>query len=115
VGEGAIGIVLSGTGSDGSRGIRAIHDAGGLVLVQSLETAKFDGMPKSAVETGIADFVLPVDEMPSALMRYIRHPLADGSDRAVAADSLRETAMDRSISATTNRIRWPGGPSGGSC
>ena len=48
VGEGAIGIVLSGTGSDGSRGIRAIHDAGGLILVQSAETAKFDGMPKSA-------------------------------------------------------------------
>ena len=61
VGEGAIGIVLSGTGSDGSRGIRAIHDAGGLVLVQSAETAKFDGMPKSAVETGVADFVLPVE------------------------------------------------------
>ena len=47
-GERAVGIVLSGTGSDGSRGIRAIHDAGGLVIAQSEDTAKFDGMPRSA-------------------------------------------------------------------
>ena len=94
VGEGAIGIVLSGTGSDGSRGIRAIHDAGGLVLVQSAETAKFDGMPKSAVETGVADFVLAVDEMPGTLLRCIHHPAAEGADRPPIADSVRETAMD---------------------
>lgn len=94
VGEGAIGIVLSGTGSDGSRGIRAIHDAGGLVLVQTVETAKFDGMPKSAVETGVADFVLPVAEMPGTLLRYICHPLADPIDRLRTADSARETAME---------------------
>ena len=94
VGEGAIGIILSGTGSDGSRGIRAIHDAGGLVLVQSLETAKFDGMPKCAVETGVADFVLPVDEMPATLLRCIHHPAAEGIDRPLIADSVRETPMD---------------------
>ena len=94
VGEGAIGIVLSGTGSDGSRGIRAIHDAGGLILVQSAETAKFDGMPKSAVETGVADFVLPVSEMPGTLLHCIHHPAAEGTDRPQVADSVRETAME---------------------
>src|SRR5687768_5209838 len=55
----SVAIVLSGTGSDGSRGVRAIHEAGGLVIVQSEITAKFDGMPRSAIETGVADFVLP--------------------------------------------------------
>ena len=93
-GECAIAIVLSGTGSDGSRGVRAIHDAGGLVLVQSVETAKFDGMPKSAVETGVADFVLPVEDMPSALLRYIHHPQAEGSNGLRVAGLVRETSMD---------------------
>ena len=64
-GESAIGVVLSGTGSDGSRGIRAIHDAGGLVLVQSIETAKFDGMPKSAWKPAWSISSLPVEEMPA--------------------------------------------------
>lgn len=95
LGEGAIGIILSGTGSDGSRGIRAIHDAGGLVLVQSVDTAKFDGMPKSAVETGVADFVLPVQEMPATLMRYICHPLAEGMYPAARSVAERETAMEK--------------------
>ena len=94
-GEAAIGIILSGTGSDGSRGIRAIHDAGGLVLVQSIETAKFDGMPKSAVETGVADFVLPVQDMPATLMRYISHPSAEGVHRSPEDAAVRETAMER--------------------
>ncbi len=66
-GERAVGIILSGTGSDGSRGIRAIHDAGGLVIAQSEDTAKFDGMPRSAVETGVVDLVLPTVGMAKAL------------------------------------------------
>lgn len=74
-GERAVGIILSGTGSDGSRGIRAIHDAGGLVIAQSEDTAKFDGMPRSAVETGVVDLVLPPVEMAKALLDYIQHPL----------------------------------------
>ena len=54
----AIAVVLSGGGSDGSRGIRAIHDAGGLVVVQDTESAQFDGMPKTARDAGVADWVL---------------------------------------------------------
>src|SRR5687767_8485342 len=53
-----VAIVLSGGGSDGSRGIRAVHEAGGLVLLQDAETAQFDGMPRAAREVGVADFVL---------------------------------------------------------
>jgi two-component system CheB/CheR fusion protein len=78
-GSRAIGIVLSGTGSDGSRGIRAIHEAGGLVIVQSEESSKFDGMPRSAIETGIVDFVLTPEEMPQTLINYVRHPLGGAS------------------------------------
>jgi chemotaxis response regulator CheB len=63
-GSRAIGVILSGTGSDGSRGICEIHDAGGLVLVQDPDSAKFDGMPKSAVETGVVDAICRPIEMP---------------------------------------------------
>lgn len=76
VGRDAIAIVLSGTGSDGSRGVREVHEAGGLVIVQSEESAKFDGMPKNAIETGVADLQLRPAEIPAALLRYIQHPIA---------------------------------------
>lgn len=75
VGSRAVGIVLSGTGSDGSRGIRAIHEAGGLVIAQSEETSKFDGMPRSAVETGMVDFVLPPEEIPQTLIKFSQQSL----------------------------------------
>ncbi|MDX2035501.1 MAG: chemotaxis protein CheB [Isosphaeraceae bacterium] len=74
MGNKSVAIVLSGTGSDGSRGIRDIHAAGGLVLAQSVETAKFDGMPRSAIETGLVDYSLPPDEMPEILVRYVNRP-----------------------------------------
>ncbi len=68
--EKAVAIILSGTGSDGSRGIKSIHDAGGLVIVQNEESAKFDGMPKSAIATSFADLVVPPFEMPDILVMY---------------------------------------------
>jgi two-component system, chemotaxis family, CheB/CheR fusion protein len=71
-GRRAIAVVLSGTGSDGSRGIRDIHEAGGLVIAQSDETAKFDGMPKSARDTGVVDFVLSPEEIPETILEYQR-------------------------------------------
>lgn len=79
--EKAIGVILSGTGSDGVRGIRAIKEAGGMVMVQSEESAKFDGMPRAAISTGLADFILPPDEMPAKLLSFARHPYAAKVDR----------------------------------
>lgn len=76
-GERAIGIILSGTGSDGSRGICDIHEAGGLVLAQNEETAKFDGMPRSAQNTGIVDCMLPPEKMPEAIVKFRTRPLAE--------------------------------------
>lgn len=67
-GESAIGIVLSGTGTDGTLGLRAILGAGGISLVQAPETAKFNGMPNSAIQAGYATYVLAPADMPIALM-----------------------------------------------
>jgi two-component system CheB/CheR fusion protein len=68
--ERAIGVILSGTGSDGTLGVRAIKDAGGMVMVQNPESTEFDGMPKSAMATGLADYELPPAEMPAQLISY---------------------------------------------
>ncbi|MET0795620.1 MAG: chemotaxis protein CheB [Polyangiaceae bacterium] len=67
----AIAVVLSGGGSDGSRGIRAVHEAGGLVVIQDVESAQFDGMPKTAREAGVADYVLPPQDMPGVLVEHV--------------------------------------------
>ncbi|MCM4157079.1 chemotaxis protein CheB [Gramella sp. AN32] len=72
--ERAIGIILSGTGSDGTRGIRAIKEKDGMVMVQEPTEAKFDGMPKSAINTGLVDYVLPVEEMGPELQNFISAP-----------------------------------------
>ncbi len=69
----AIGIVLSGTGSDVTAGIRAIKAEGGIALVQKLESAEYDGMPRSVIATGLADFILPPAEMPKQLISYVSH------------------------------------------
>ena len=71
--ENAIGIVLSGTGSDGTLGVRAIKDAGGMVIAQSTSSSEFDGMPRSAIATGLVDYQLPPSEMPEQLMAYAGH------------------------------------------
>lgn len=75
-GEKSIGIILSGTGSDGSRGIRAIKESGGMVMVQSETSARFDGMPRSAIATGLADFILSPEDMPQQLLAFIKYPYA---------------------------------------
>jgi len=71
--ERAIGIVLSGTGSEGTLGIRAIKGEGGMVMVQDPVTAKYDGMPRSAIATGLVDYVLSPDKMPDRLLAYVTH------------------------------------------
>jgi len=70
----SIAIVLSGTGTDGSLGIKDVQEAGGLVLAQSIDTARFDGMPKSAVNTGFVDASVAPEDMPAILLEYIANP-----------------------------------------
>ncbi len=71
--EHAIGIVMSGTGSDGTQGLRAIKSEGGLTIAQDPGSAEYDGMPLSAIETGIVDHVLAPGDMPARLIAYVRH------------------------------------------
>ncbi|MDT0677501.1 chemotaxis protein CheB [Autumnicola musiva] len=70
----AIAIILSGTGTDGTRGLKAIKEKDGMVMVQDPEEAKFDGMPKSAINTGLVDYILPIDEMGQELQNFINAP-----------------------------------------
>ncbi|MFZ0489339.1 MAG: chemotaxis protein CheB [Salegentibacter sp.] len=72
--EQAIGIILSGTGSDGTRGARAIKENDGMIMVQDPEQSKFDGMPQSAINTGLVDYVLPSDDMASELQNFLTAP-----------------------------------------
>jgi two-component system CheB/CheR fusion protein len=92
MGRRAVGIVLSGAGSDGSRGIRDIHEAGGLVLCQTPETARFQSMPMAARQSNVVDQFLKPDEMPHALQQYSRDPgrRVDDHERPVP----RGAAMD---------------------
>jgi signal transduction histidine kinase/chemotaxis methyl-accepting protein methylase/chemotaxis response regulator CheB len=92
LGERAVGVILSGTGSDGSAGLRAIKAAGGLTLVQEPRTAKYDGMPRAAIFTGKVDLITTTEEMGPALAQV----LGQGSDLPVAKRWERhETDLDR--------------------
>ncbi len=68
----AIGVVLSGTGSDGTKGLKAIKDHGGITLAQDAVSATYDGMPNSAVQAGVVDFVLAPEEMPKKLLEITK-------------------------------------------
>jgi two-component system CheB/CheR fusion protein len=90
-GHRAISVVLSGTGSDGSRGICDVHEAGGLVIVQDLESAQFDGMPRTAHDTGVADWVVAPQQMPQILenhrKRVVSQPAPPAGTRSRATPS----------------------------
>ncbi len=72
IGPRAVAVILSGTGADGTLGLKAVKEAGGLIVAQEPDEAGFDGMPLSAIATGAVDLVLPVSEIPKALTTYAR-------------------------------------------
>jgi two-component system CheB/CheR fusion protein len=91
----AICIVLSGTGSDGALGVRAVKGEGGMVMAQTPESTEYDGMPRSAIATGMVDFVLPPNEMPAKLLAYVAHAfgayhLAESSPATPQPDGLEK-------------------------
>ncbi|OGV64413.1 MAG: hypothetical protein A3K19_09640 [Lentisphaerae bacterium RIFOXYB12_FULL_65_16] len=96
--ERGVCIVLSGTGSDGTQGLRAIKGEGGMVMAQTPESAEFDGMPRSAIATGLVDYVLPPAEMPARLVAYtnyapgkrLHHPTAPAPE---PSDVLRQVCV----------------------
>jgi len=80
----AIGVILSGMGSDGTPGLRDIKDKGGLAVAQEPSTAKFDSMPRSVIDAGLADIVAPADELPRRIMAWLeRVPHVAVPDEAV--------------------------------
>ncbi|MDO8695624.1 MAG: chemotaxis protein CheB, partial [Pseudomonas sp.] len=93
--ERAIGIVLSGTGSDGTLGVRAIKGEGGMVMTQNPESTEFDGMPRSAIATGLVDYQLPPSEMPAQLMAYAAHAFGKPMRLAHAATPKIEDALKK--------------------
>ncbi|MFU8814592.1 MAG: chemotaxis protein CheB [Pseudomonadales bacterium] len=102
----SIGIILTGTGSDGALGLKAIKERGGLTIVQDPADAEFDGMPQSAVATGLADLVVPLDAIPAHLLRFVatrpRIAVADNGE----PDDAQETQLQKiftQIRARTGR------------
>ena len=93
--ERAIGIVLSGTGSDGSLGVRAIKSEGGMVMVQLPDSCEFDGMPRSAIATGLVDYELSPAEMPAQLMAYVGQAFGRPPRLAALATPLTENALKK--------------------
>ena len=69
----SIGVILSGMGSDGTLGLRAIKEKAGVVFVQAPASAKFDGMPRSAIDAGLADVVAPAEQLPGRIIDYLKH------------------------------------------
>jgi two-component system CheB/CheR fusion protein len=92
----AIGIVLSGTASDGTLGLKAIKAEGGIVIVQDPKSAKFDGMPKSAIASGLVDLILPPKEIAHELERISHHPyiLAACEAKSLSQDSNQNSGGD---------------------
>ena len=102
-GEKAISVILSGTGSDGTLGMRAIHGAGGLCVVQEPETARYDGMPRSAIATGLADYVVPVEKMPEQLQAYVRQYYPKKPGKILYLGDTNLTAIQKILSTLRAR------------
>lgn len=99
-GSRSIAIILSGTGTDGTRGIDSIKDAGGMVMVQDPQSAKFDGMPNSAIASGNVDYILAPAEMPAEIARYIELNNQDDIQPAVFASKKLEQVLTAVKGAT---------------
>ena len=97
-GNRAVAVVLSGTGSDGTRGAVAINDAGGLLLAQDPESAKFDGMPRSVIATGLVDAILAPEELGPRILDHISHaPQAPMPRRSTSISYDHEPALEEAL------------------
>ncbi|MCB1189030.1 MAG: PAS domain-containing protein [Leptospiraceae bacterium] len=103
--EKAIAVILSGAGSDGIRGIRAIKEEGGMVVVQTEESAKFDGMPRSAISTGLADFILTPDKMPEQIISYAKHPSTNKNENTELLFNNEEEGLSRIFSLVREKTK----------
>jgi len=94
--EHSVGVILSGMGSDGTLGLRAIKEKGGVVLVQDPASAKFEGMPRSAIDSGLADIVAPVDDLPGRIIAYLhRTPVRAEAESVLEVKT--QSALEKAI------------------
>ncbi|MBK8025804.1 MAG: hypothetical protein IPK19_31540 [Chloroflexi bacterium] len=93
--ERAIGIILSGTASDGTLGLKSIKEQGGVIIVQDPSTTVYDGMPRNAIATGLVDFILSPDAMPEHLLGYKRLALDSGRSSSHCLNPLSPNRCDR--------------------
>jgi two-component system CheB/CheR fusion protein len=98
----AIGIVLSGTASDGTLGLKSVKAEGGITFAQEPTSAKFDGMPRSAIAAGVVDFVLPPGEIARRLVRLAQHPYVT---RKSHEDSEEAQEMDTALNRIFHILR----------
>ncbi|MEY2471035.1 MAG: two-component system, chemotaxis family, protein-glutamate methylesterase/glutaminase [Actinomycetota bacterium] len=113
-GRRAVGVILSGTLSDGTAGLQAIRQQGGTAVVQDPEDAAYDGMPRSALEEVGADFVVPADEI-GALLHHLAHQSLDEVPAAVDDTVAREVALNESDDRVIADDDHPGHPSSWPC
>jgi two-component system, chemotaxis family, CheB/CheR fusion protein len=92
--ERAICVILSGTGTDGTLGLRDVKAEGGMAMAQATASAEYDGMPSSAIATGLVDYVLPAEKMPARLMQYVSDPHLKGDLQAVTRTEQRPEVME---------------------
>ena len=94
-GERSICIILSGTGTDGTLGMKEIKAAGGLAMAQDEQQAKYSMMPRNAIDTGLVDFILPVEKMPDKLLRYVKHPYLERAVKPVTDEGKFENYLQQ--------------------
>ena len=104
--ERGIGIVLSGTGTDGTLGLRAVKAAGGLAIAQDPLTAEHDGMPRSAIAGGAIDQVLSPESMPDVLLEFLRHPHVRGTGSFPPAEDIGRDRLDDVLAVVRDRTKF---------
>jgi two-component system, chemotaxis family, CheB/CheR fusion protein len=99
----AICIILSGTGTDGTLGLRAVKGESGMAIVQEESSAKFTGMPGSALTTGLVDYILPPSKMPAQLLKYVKGPFLSSTEPAKKTESPLNRVMEKIFLQLRNR------------
>jgi two-component system CheB/CheR fusion protein len=113
--SGAIGVILSGTGADATLGLERIKVEGGITFAQDPATAKYDGMPRSAIDSGYVDFVLPPKEIAKELQRIQRHPYIRQEERGAEEqrkeleDSVAPPPQEEAFAAILDQLRKASG------
>ena len=102
-GDKSIAVIVSGMGTDGTLGLKAIKEVSGVVMVQSPDSAKFDGMPRSAISTGQVDYVAPIDDLPKELIAYVEPCAQDCAKRFRRATAILPARLQKILRLLNTR------------